>query len=34
MYVLRDGELVGELAEDQMNENAVMAAIAGGEKDE
>ncbi len=34
MYVLRDGELVGELSENEMTENQVMEAIAGGEKDE
>jgi len=34
MYILRDGELVGELSENEMTENQVMEAIAGGEKDE
>ena len=34
MYVLRDGEMVGELTEGEMNEHQIMAAIAGGEKNE
>ncbi len=32
MAVLRDGEKVGELTEDKLNQNDVMKAIAGGEK--
>lgn len=30
MGVLRDGAKVGELGEDQLNQNSIMAAIAGG----
>ncbi len=34
MYVLRDREKVGELMEDALTENQVMAAIAGGESND
>lgn len=34
MAVLRDGQKVGELEEGELNQNNIMKAIAGGEKDE
>lgn len=34
MAVLRDGQKVGELKEEELNQNNIMKAIAGGEKDE
>ena len=34
MAVLRDGQKVGELKEEDLNQNNIMKAIAGGEKDE
>ena len=33
MVVLRDGVKVGEI-EDEMTQNSIMKAIAGGDKDE
>jgi len=34
MIVLRDREKVGELSEEEMTQDHIMAAIAGGERDE
>ncbi len=34
MAVLRDGQKVGELQEDELDQNSIMKAIAGGERDE
>ncbi len=34
MAVLRDGQKVGELGEEELGQNSIMKAIAGGERDE
>ena len=34
MAVLRDGQKVGELKGEELNQKNIMKAIAGGEKDE